>query len=432
MARRARYALLRLHGVRRTAVLGSAVVTPHAVGDHDRRTLPTRRSRAIAVIALVLVAVPATVATAKISLRSGDGHSVVHRGATSSVSDPLPGMPPVLDPRNVYAADTPSNFSPAVKGDIPMIYVPNSNGDTVSEINPATFRVVRTILTGRNPQHVVPSWDLKTLWVTNDVGNSLTPINPKTGLPGKNVPVADPYNMYFTPDGKHAIVVAEAERQLDFRNPETMALTHALSVPCRGVDHIDFSANGQYFIATCEFSGSLVKVATASEQVVGTLQLPSVHGVGAMPQDIKLAPDGKLFYVADMMANGVYEINGVSMKIVGFIPTGKGAHGLYVSRDARDLFVSNRLEGSVSVIDLATRTVIHKWIIPGGGSPDMGNVSANGKVLWLSGRYSGVVYAIDTTNGKLLAEIPVGSGPHGLAVWPQPGRYSLGHTGIMR
>jgi YVTN family beta-propeller protein len=198
------------------------------------------------------------------------------------------------------------------------------------------------------------------------------------------------------------------------------------------VDHIDFSANGQYFIATCEFSGSLVKVATASEQVVGTLQLPSVHGVGAMPQDIKLAPDGKLFYVADMMANGVYEINGVSMKIVGFIPTGKGAHGLYVSRDARDLFVSNRLEGSVSVIDLATRTVIHKWIIPGGGSPDMGNVSANGKVLWLSGRYSGVVYAIDTTNGKLLAEIPVGSGPHGLAVWPQPGRYSLGHTGIMR
>jgi DNA-binding beta-propeller fold protein YncE len=75
---------------------------------------------------------------------------------------------------------------------------------------------------------------------------------------------------------------------------------------------------------------------------------------------------------------------------------------------------------------------VRKWWIPGGGSPDMGGVSANGKVLWLSGRYNAVVYAISTVNGRLLAKIPVGEGPHGLCVWPQPGRYSLGHTGILR
>ena len=84
------------------------------------------------------------------------------------------------------------------------------------------------------------------------------------------------------------------------------------------------------------------------------------------------------------------------------------------------------------MISFATRKVVDTWRIPGGGTPDMGGVSANGKVLWLSGRYNAVVYAFDTGTGKLLARIPVGNGPHGLCVYPQPGRYSLGHTGVFR
>ena len=347
----------------------------------------------------------------------------------SGVGSLLTGMPPVIDPHNIYAADGPRDFSPAVKGDLSMVYVPNSGSGTVTEIDPNTFRVVRTFGTGALPQHVVPSWDLRTLWVTNDRGNSLTPINPKTGLPGRPVAVADPYNMYFTPNGRYAIVVAEALRRLDFRDPHTMRLEHSLSVPCRGVDHIDFSANGRYLIATCEFAAKLIKVDVASERVVGSVQLPKADG---MPQDVKLSPDGRIFYVADMIANGVYELDGNTMQITGFLPTGKGAHGLYVSRDDRYLYVSNRMAGSISVIDLASHRVVKTWHLPGGGSPDMGNVSADGSVLWLSGRYNAQVYAIDTNSGKLLARIPVGSGPHGLTVWPQPGRYSLGHTGILR
>jgi YVTN family beta-propeller protein len=62
----------------------------------------------------------------------------------------------------------------------------------------------------------------------------------------------------------------------------------------------------------------------------------------------------------------------------------------------------------------------------------MGGISADGRTLWLSGRYDNVVYAIDTTTGKLIRTIRVGVQPHGLCVWPQPGRYSLGHTGILR
>jgi len=329
---------------------------------------------------------------------------------------------------NVYAADAAGELSVAVRTARPLVYVPNSNSNTVDEIDPATYKVVRHFAVGQLPQHVTPSYDLKTLYVLNDVGNSLTPIDPRTGAPGRAIPVDDPYNMYFTPDGRYAIVVAERLARLDFRFPHSFRLHHSLNVPCRGVDHMDFSANGRYLIATCEFSGQLIKVDVRREKVVGILTLPG----GGIPQDVKLSPDGRVFYVADMGRGGVWEVTGSPFRAQRFVQTGAGTHGLYVSRDATRLYITNRAEGSISVLDLRTRRLVAKWRVPGGGSPDMGNVSADGRVLWLSGRWNAVVYAIDTRNGRLLAKIPVGSSPHGLCVWPQPGRYSLGHTGILR
>ena len=332
------------------------------------------------------------------------------------------------DPHNVYAADGPGDISPAVRGDRPLIYVPNSESNTVDEIDPNTYRIVRQFAVGALPQHVVPSYDLRTLWVTNDLGNSLTPINPANGIPGRAVPVEDPYNMYYTPDGRYAIVVAERLRRLDFREPQTMKLHRSLSVPtCPGVNHADFTANGRYMLVSCEFGGSMIVVDVARERVVRSIPLRA----GASPQDVKLSPDGRVFYVADLYYGGLWEISPRSFRVFAFLKTGAGAHGLYPSRDARSLYVSNRSAGTVSVVSFATRRVTATWRIPN-GSPDMGNVSASGEVLWLSGRYDASAYAIDTRTGRLLARVPVGDGPHGLCVWPQPGRYSLGHTGIMR
>jgi YVTN family beta-propeller protein len=338
-------------------------------------------------------------------------------------------MPPVLDPNDIYSADRPNQLSPAVAGFRPLVYVPNSDSNTVDVIDPTTFTIIEHFATGRLPQHVVPSWDLKTLYVTNDLGDSLTPIDPRTGAPGARIPATDPYNMYFTPDGQHAIVVAERFQRLDFRDPHTFKLQKALNVDCKGVDHLDFSANGRYLIASCEFSGKVLKVDVASESVVGTILL---HGGNAKPQDVKLDPTGKTFYVADMNRGGVYTVDGDRFAVTGFIPTGAGAHGLYVSRDSKTLYVTNRGAGSVSLLDLATNKINTVWHIPGGGSPDMGGVSADGKYLWISGRYNAVVYVFDTTTGAVVHRINVGRGPHGLCVYPQPGRYSLGHTGVFR
>jgi YVTN family beta-propeller protein len=362
------------------------------------------------------------------------GLAACSSGGTTSVSavttksNPLPGMPPLLDASDIYSADHAGMLSPVVKDFPSRIYVPNSGSATVDVIDPTTYKVIDSFPVGRQPQHVVPSWDLKTLWVLNDLGDSVTQIDPATGRKGKTFPVKDPYNMYFTPDGKYAMIVAEREKRIDFRDPHSMKLLYSLPVPCRGVDHMDFSADGRYLIASCEFTSQLVKIDVAERKVLGTLTLEP----GGMPQDVKTSPDGTVFYIADMMADGIYLIDGDKFARIGFLPTGKGAHGLYVSRDSKVLYVSNRGEGSVSVIDLATRKQIAKWKIPGKGSPDMGGVSADGKVLWLAGRYSKEVYAFDTTDGHLLARIPVGKGPHGLCVYPQPGRYSLGHTGVFR
>jgi YVTN family beta-propeller protein len=353
----------------------------------------------------------------------------VGSGGPTVPGNPLPGMPALLDEHDVYAADRPNALADAVKGDPVRVYVPNLGSNTVSVIDPVTFKVIQTVPVGKGPQHVVPAWGLRTLWINNNVGNSLIPLDPATGAFGAAIPVDDPYNLYFTPDGKYAMVMSEARRKIVFRDPRTMAIHKELTVNCAGVNHADFSPDGRYFIATCEFSGDLVKVDVERQEVIGQLHLPGRH---PMPQDIKISPDGRTWYVADMQTSGVWILDGDAFTQPAFLATGDGAHGLYVSRDSKYLYIANRGEGSVSLLDFATKALVAKWKIPGGGSPDMGGVSADGKVLWLSGRYNAEVYAFDTTDGHLLARIKVGSQPHGLCVWPQPGRYSLGHTGILR
>jgi DNA-binding beta-propeller fold protein YncE len=337
-------------------------------------------------------------------------------------------IPRLLAPHNAYAAAGRHGLSSSARRDPPRVYVPNSGSDTVDVIDQRTYRIVDHFATGALPQHVTPSWDLRTLWIDNDRGNSLTPINPRTGHHGTPVPVDDPYNLYFTPSGRRAIVVAEALHRLDFREPHTMALKHSVTVDCRGVDHMDMTLDGRRALVSCEFSGEMLRLDLVHERVTGKIALRS----GAMPQDVKLSPDGRVFYVADMGTGGVWVIDAHRFRKLRFIPTGRQAHGLYPSRDARLLYISNRGEGSISVLSFRTGRVVRKWHLPGGGSPDMGGVSADGRILWLSGRYNAEVYAISTRTGHLLHRIRVGSGPHGMCVWPQPGRYSLGHTGVLR
>ncbi|MFN8035344.1 MAG: YncE family protein [Acidimicrobiia bacterium] len=326
---------------------------------------------------------------------------------------------------DVYAHTHTGDMSPAVAGVPTRVYVPNSQADTVDVIDPATYKVVGHYAVGRLPQHVVPAWDLHTLYVNDNRGNTLTPIDPKTGKPGPPIPVDDPYNLYFTPDGTTAIVMTERNNSLDFRDPHTWKVLKHLPVPpCRGPNHLDFSADGRTAVFGCEFNGWLMELDVVDRAITHKLH------VGGMPIDVKLAPDGTVFFVANQGRDGVSVIDPSSFTEVGFIPTGKGTHGLYPSRDGTKLYASNRAGGSVSVIDFATRKVLVTWKV--GGSPDMGGVSADGRELWLSNRYNASVSVIDTATGKVTHVVEVGAGAHGLCLFPQPGRFSMGHTGNYR
>jgi DNA-binding beta-propeller fold protein YncE len=352
--------------------------------------------------------------------------------APAAATAGLPGMPPVTNPHNVYADAGPNMLSDAAKAAKPLVYVPHTKAGEVRVIDPTTFATVGTYRLEGELQHVVPSWDMRTLYATDDTTNKVFPFDPVTGKPGAAIPVQDPYNMYFTPDGSSAISVAEAQKRLVFYDPHTWARQGELATPaCAGIDHADFTPDGRTAVFTCEFDGRVAVVDIEHRTVLRMVDMPK-RNRHMGPQDIKLAPDGSVFYIADSDQNGVWVLDGAATRVLREIPTGHGAHGLYLSRDATRLFVTNRHEGSVSVLDAYTGAPITKWTIPGGGSPDMGNVSADGSQLWLSGRYDRAVYVLSTTDGRLIRKIDVGDGPHGLCVWPQPGRYSLGHTGITR
>ena len=425
--------------------------------------------------AAALLASATALAAGWTAVHAADAVPSAARSASAAVLT-VPGMAPVPDPNNLYSETATGKVSPALAGDLERIYVPNLRSNDVYVIDPVAMKVVDRFKVGSGPQHIVPAWDLRTLWVTNNAegrtDGSLTPIDPRTGKPGAAVPVDDPYNMYWTPDGKYAIVVAEAFKRLDFRDAQTKKLEFSIATPeCAGINHADFSIDGRVAFFTCEFNGSITKIDLVNRKVLGTIKLsryfdrpealalvrtdlktpkyvPDPAQIGGqicitpgMPQDVRASPDGKIFYVADMMADGVHVVDGASFKQVGFVPTGVGAHGLYPSRDGKRLYVVSRGshkihgtrngDGGVAVIDFATEKVVARWPVPGGGSPDMGNVSADGKWLWLAGRFDDVVYRFDTTTGAV-AQIKVGAEPHGLVVWPLPGRYSLGHTGNLR
>jgi YVTN family beta-propeller protein len=344
---------------------------------------------------------------------------------TRAGSRPRPAAPP-----DIYAHTFAGMLSPAVAEHRERIYVPNSDANTLSVIDPRQMKVVDTYPVGALPHHVTPSHDLRTLYVNNTAGNSLTPISPRTGKPkGRPIPVDDPYNLYFTADGRSAIVVAERLRRLDFRHPKTWKLQKSVDAGCAGVDHMDFSADGRRGVASCEFDGTLLLVDVRRRKVLKRLELDHP---GSKPVDVRLSPDGRFYFVADEVANGVWKIDAKRFRALRFMKTGRGTHGLYPSRDAKLLYATNRLGGTVSVIDVRRWRVRTTWRIPPPASPDMGGVSADGRRLWLSGRYHAEVYALDTKDGRLVKRIPVGAGAHGMLVWPQPGRYSLGHTGNMR
>jgi YVTN family beta-propeller protein len=348
--------------------------------------------------------------------------------SAAPTAEATPSEPPV---GGIYAGPASGVLDPRVAHLPPRVYVPNETSNDVAVIDPETFEIVGRFAAGAAPEHISPDWDFSKLYVSNMNGATLTVIDPETQQSTETMNVPFPYNLFFTPDGSKAIVVADylgadmvADNGLYFYDRATWELLKFVQVPWPGVNHLDFTADGRYLMVTCESAGVVVKIDTVEMEIVGTVE------VGGSPLDIRLAPDGDVFYVANQGTHGVDVIDAEALAAIAFIPTSSGAHAFAFSRDASRLFVTNRLENTISVIDLATRTVVDTW--QAGGSPDMATVSPDGSQLWISNRFHGTVTVFDPETGEQLANIQTGGNPHGLTYWPQPGTISLGHNGNMR
>jgi YVTN family beta-propeller protein len=341
---------------------------------------------------------------------------------------PTPSSAPL---GGIYSATTDGRLAAAVS-DIPArVWVPNERGGQVIVIDPTTFEIVDRLDVGRYPEHVSPSWDGQLLYVNNMNANSMSVIDPRTGKVVGSLATPSPYNLYFTPDGTRAIVVEdmthgapEDENGLRFYTYPGFVELAFVPVRWAGADHLDFSADGRTIYLSCEYSGRVVVVDVA------TMKVTSEIVVGGFPTDVRLAPDGRYLFVANQLLHGLSVIDVTTGALVDFIKLQKGSHGLAMSRDATRLYVTNRLAGSLSVIDMTSRTVVSTWEI--GGSPDMIAVSADGRQIWISNRWDRSVVVVDSETGAVLKSIETGAYPHGLAYWPLPGRFSLGHNGNMR
>jgi DNA-binding beta-propeller fold protein YncE len=361
--------------------------------------------------------------------RPGPGAPVPALGAPVPYVRPT-HAPPLLDqrgglpdaPADVYAFTQAGMLGPVARTLPLRVYVPGARG--IDVIDPASYQVVRRIPLAHRPRQVVPSWDLRTLWVTEPGG--LVPVDAKTGEKGRTVRVAAAMSdLYFSLDGREAIALDSRHGRVEIRDPDTMRLRGALRVPCSGLGHADFSAAGDTLAVGCT-TGRLALVDLTRRRPTRTLRLAD----GSHPRDIRLSPDGTTFYVADDDHGGVWLVDALRFRRTGFIHTGHGARGLYPSRDSTTLYVTNGGERTVSLISFARRRQVRRWRVP--AAPDMAAVSPTGRVLWLSSRTGTAVYAISTASGRVLREVAAGPGTRGVCVHPQPGRFSLGHSGNYR
>jgi YVTN family beta-propeller protein len=392
------------------------------------------RRWAAALVIVGLLAACSAVATpseAPSSVPSAAGHE----STTSPSASASPSAAPTPTPEpagGVYAGTVSGELDPRV-ADVPeRVYVPNEEGNDVAVIDPATFEVIGRFPVGDMPEHVNPDWGLEYLWVSNMNGGFLTKVDPMTSQPIEEIDLPIfPYALYYTLDGEKVMVITNYIAQEDvgdngvhFYDPDTWELLAYVNIPWPGADDADLTADGRYLAISAEYSGYLAFIDTEEMSLAGQVE------IGSLPRDVRLGPAGDVFYVTNEGLDGIQIVDANSWELLEFIPTGDGAHGLEVSRDATRMFVANRAAGSISVIDVATRDLIETWLV--GGSPDEMVLNPDGTQLWASNRYHGSVSVIDTTTGEVITTIATGANPHGLTYWPQPGSMAIGQNGNMR
>lgn len=295
-------------------------------------------------------------------------------------------------------------------------FISNSDGNSIAIIDRDTYQMIKTLPVGRYPHHMIVSLDGHYLYVGNAHSNTASVIDLATETIVKTLPLLDPYNLYYTPDGKFLVTTLTGHGRVDIRASDqwndmqgATGWPLVAKVPTgKDPNHFAFSPDGRFMYVTNEYSHQLSVLDLQARKVTRQVE------TGRRPVDVSIAPGGKVLFVAIYGEGEVKAYDTESFAELERIPTGAGAHGMAMSVDGRTLFVSNRNANSVSVIDVATRKVTKTFEVPKG--PDMMEVTPNGKELWVTGRYGSEVFVIDLSTGEITHRIKTGAAPHGVAL----------------
>jgi len=283
----------------------------------------------------------------------------------------------------------------------------DSDDDSVSVIDSGTYKEVSRTHIGRGPHHLIESPDGRTLIIAMSGSNELVLIDRATGVEKQRVTASDPYQIGFSPDAKWFVAASIRLDRIDIYDGQNFQLVHRLPAATMP-SHIAFSHDSSTVFVTLQGTSKLISIDLASGKVNWT------QPVGPTPAGITTRPGGTLL-VADMGSDYIAEVDPANGNVIRKITTGNGAHNFLASPDGKTLYVTNRVAGTVSVLDADTLEVKHTLQAPGG--PDDMALSPDGQELWVTGRWHAWVDVIELASGMLKTSVPVGRSPHGIFVY---------------
>lgn len=290
-----------------------------------------------------------------------------------------------------------------------VVVVLNSGDATVTLIDKDTQKVLETFPIGKEPHHLIATPDDKSLIVANAVGNDLVFLDPVTGKVQQRVPnIDDPYQVGFSPDQKWFVATGNRLDRVDVYRWDGHALKLARQFPLgRTPSHIAFTSDSRIAFITLQDSNQVAAIDLA------TLNVMWVMEAGSAPAGVWVTPDQKYLLVGMTGADYVAVIDWRTRTVVKQIQTGKGAHNFRAVGDRRHLFLTNRVSGTISIIDQQTLSKVGDITgLPPG--PDDTELTADGKMLWVSCRWARSVALVDVATRKVVRTIRVGKSPHGI------------------
>ena len=282
-----------------------------------------------------------------------------------------------------------------------LAFVINSNDASLSLLDVDTHQEVRRVPMLREPHHMALTPDHKSLVVGDTAGNTLFFLDPRTGAVQRQATVSDPYQLQYSPDGRYLTIAGLARAQIDIYDAATLKLLHR--VPARSLpSHINYAPDSSVVFVSLQSTDRLIAIETASGRVLWDTK------VGRTSAGV-LWDRGRLL-VGIMGEAHFAVVDPVDGHVERTVPTGRGAHTMFVTHDGKLIYATNRVDGTVTVIDPVSLSVLRTIQVPGG--PDDMDFAPDGKI-WATLRFAQSVAVFDPADGRI-ERIAVGRSPHGI------------------